>query len=138
MSNHEPPTAAPGGSGGGPGRGTVLVAGAILLLAAIIVGIFVWTGSSEDDGAEVDAEQACAIVDRLPDEVDEDDFGRDSPMVWRLSAVAGLAEAAMVQDDDNTDLREAARRVTDATARQDLATLNEALDDLRSECDDLG
>lgn len=112
------------------------VAAALVLVAAIVTAVVLLTNGSDEPG-DADAEQACAILDRLPDDLTIDHIQADETLGYRLSAIESLAAAAEIEDNRYADLAKHA-----ATLQKRIRAMFRVPEsvwrDLQEACDDLG
>ncbi|WP_067435695.1 hypothetical protein [Nocardioides jensenii] len=116
-------------------RRRVLIVAVAVTLLLLVGGALLWAVLDNPDDASVDAEQACEIVDRLPDDMTQDDADTSRDQL-RLGAALGLALAAQEGDDDYDALADAATKAR-GELNMDFQLSRDTLDELRSECDEI-
>jgi hypothetical protein len=117
-------------------RRIVLVAALVLLLVAAVA---VAIALSRDDDARGDsnAEIACELLDDLPEDLALEDLDLEKPAFFELQAVGSLAQAAANADHSFDDLGEAGLQAMNSLRSLDTEELTDALDELRSQCEEI-
>ncbi|WP_133878275.1 hypothetical protein [Paractinoplanes brasiliensis] len=117
-----------------------LIGGGVGLLAgALVVGIL-WAASSfvgggGDDDAGADADAACGVFERLPDEWQAQTLTEQT--TFQLGGAISLAQAAGRADDDYRVLAAQAQQVQQAVVTFDLGRVAQLVVDVRNTCDEL-
>lgn len=131
MTNEEPPPT------NTPRRRRVALIALAVAGLVVVAGALVWAALDDPDDAQVDAEQSCELVERLPDEMTRETRGGDSERDYlRLSAAHSLAVAAKRGDDEYAALADVATAALNEQAAE-LEISRDSLDDLRSACDEI-
>ena len=94
-------------------------------------------GTDGGPGA-VEASYACDLAQSFDNPVDLDTFGLDDPPLWHFTAVEQLAVTAGIEDPQYAILQESAQGAQEHFMNFDVDGMNDALDDVRAACDELG
>lgn len=117
-----------------------LIPGAIGLVAGLVLGVLagaLFSGSSSGIGASSDVSTACRYVAALSEDFDPETIGVQDPTMWRLQAVAGLAQAAALADPDYQAFGEQGMDLYAAASRVDVEGMQASLQAMDETCQHL-
>src|SRR5699024_8635784 len=110
-----------------------LVAG---LAVGVLAGSF-FAESSSNLSADRDASTACQYVGGLTEDFDPEQIGLEDPTLWRLQAVATLAQAAPAADSSYQELGDQGEELMAAVVRVDEEKMESTLQAMDQICQDL-
>ncbi|MDT9593371.1 hypothetical protein RDV89_09855 [Nocardioides zeae] len=144
---HQQPYQQPYEQGGPPPQGgrrrnvwPFVAAGAGVLGLAVGLGVGLLVGGGgEGDRDAANAQAACTVVERLDaDEPLPEEDALESPELWEITAISGLASAAGAGDEEYATLAERGQELSTAMRVNNLELVSESLRDLADECGELG
>ena len=95
------------------------------------------TGPDAEPGA-VEANYACELAHSFDSSISMIGLSLDEPLLWQISSVEQLSLAAGIEDPQYATLQESAQEASERHVLFDEDGMNDALDDVRAACDDLG
>ena len=117
-----------------------LLPGAIGVAVGLVVGVFAgsfFTGGSADLSAAGDVSTTCEYAGALNEDFDPEQIGLQDPTLWRLQAVAGLAQAAPLSDPSYQELGDQGKELMASVAELDVETIQATLQAMDETCQGL-
>ena len=123
-----------------PGRRSWALPGAIGLVVGLVVGVFAgsfFATGSADLSADGDVSTTCEYAAALNEDFDPEQIGLEDPTLWRLQAVAGLAQAAPLSDPSYQELGDQGKELMASIAELDVETIQATLQAMDETCQGL-
>ena len=122
------------------GRSAWVLAGAIGVVVGLVVGVFVgsfFADGSAELSADGDVSTTCEYAAALNEDFDPEQIGLQDPTLWRLQAVAGLAQAAPLSDPAYQELGDQGKELMASIAELDVETIQATLQAMDETCQGL-